>query len=261
MVDKLASRKNPQIKRLFSLISSRKHRESENLFVVEGAKLCFDLLATNIRIQQVFATDTAIKKFPIELEQLFLRANQSWEITEELAHWVSDTKSPQGLFAVCEMSTTKLSDIVTNGKYLLLDNLQDPGNVGTIIRSALAFNIDKVFISSDSADIYSPKVIRGSMGAIFKLQIEIVDNISNSIEELKASGVKVYAAALDKAAKTVDKSLFVDSSAVVFGNEGNGLQEEVLSVCDGVIIIPMNAGSESLNVGVAAGIIMWEMSK
>ena len=142
---------------------------------------------------------------------------------------------------------------------LVLETVQDPGNVGTVIRTANAFNIDAVILTGDCADLYNPKTVRATMGAIFRQRV-----ISCALGELPmllaGSGLALYGAALSERAQDI-RTLNIRSAAVAIGSEGKGLSRELLSLCEGELIIPMNPDSESLNAAVAAAVVMWEMAR
>ncbi|MBR7081635.1 MAG: RNA methyltransferase [Oscillospiraceae bacterium] len=144
------------------------------------------------------------------------------------------------------------------GSCIILENIQDPGNVGAMIRTANAFSIDTVALVGSCADPFSPKTIRASMGAVFRQKIVRTD--IDGIKRLKNRGVAIYGAALSERSADI-RGVSLENAAVVIGNEGGGLSEEMLGVCDGEIIIPMNADCESLNAGAAAAVIMWEMRR
>ena len=144
-------------------------------------------------------------------------------------------------------------------KVLMLDDVQDPGNLGTIIRSCVAFNIDTIILSECSVDIYNSKVLRATQGMIFNINI-IEENLLKVIEDLKEKDYKIYATKVNggKSLKNVEKS---EKFAIIMGNEGNGVSKEILDVCDEYIYIDMNTSCESLNVGVATSIILYELDK
>ena len=144
-------------------------------------------------------------------------------------------------------------------RVVLLESVRDPGNMGTIIRSAAAFGVDALAISSDCADIYNPKTVRGAMGALFKMNVYVFDDIKTAVSSLVDSGRKVYAAALDKTAVRLDEVELSAGDAVIIGNEGHGLSQETIEACTRSLYIPMEEGSESLNAAIAASVIMWNM--
>ena len=144
---------------------------------------------------------------------------------------------------------------------MLLESVRDPSNVGAIIRSAAAIGIDRLILSADCADIYHPKAVRASMGTLFNQRIDRVGDLAATIEEMKESGRRVFAAALDERALMLGKFEIVAGDAVVIGNEGHGLSSEVVAACSNSVIIPMSGRAESFNAAVAASILMWEFAK
>ncbi len=184
------------------------------------------------------------------------------EISEDVSKKISDSKTPQGVYCLCAMldKERRTVKIDTGGHYMVLYGLQDPGNVGTILRTCEAMGIDGVFLSSDCPDIYSPKVLRSTMGGVFRMSVEIVEDIAKTINTANEKGVAVYAAALDRTAVSLREADLKKGSMVLIGNEGNGLSENIISLCDKSLFIDMKGNAESLNAAVAASIIAWEMS-
>ena len=177
-------------------------------------------------------------------------------VSESVLNKLSQTKNPQGIIAICRKKEEKE---ISSDSVIMLDNIQDPGNVGTLIRSALAFNFYDVVLSDDTVDIYNDKVIRGSQGAIFKVNI-VYRDLSEEIKLLKEKGYQVFGTALTNG-KTMNSISFPKKSAIVLGNEGSGVRQEVLKATDANIFIDMNKEIDSLNVGVAGSIIMYELTK
>ena len=174
------------------------------------------------------------------------------EVTEEIIKKITDVTTSQGIVAVCEIPQYKE---FKKDKILFLDRVQDPGNVGTIIRTADAFGFDAVFLSKGCADVYSPKVVRSTMGSIFHLPV--IQDVT--VEEVKSIGNMVYSSTLEKA-EFLEKIEIPKKFTLVIGNEGNGISEEVKSITDKFVKIKMNGSAESLNASIAAGILMYEFS-
>ena len=254
---KLTSKDNPQIKRLSALLSSRREREESGLFVAEGLRICADAAAKGIAIEAAYFTAEIQSRFPEQCHQIMAAAGQSFELGEHLK--IGDTKTPQGVFCLCRQPNNPLPSRWP-GRYVLLSSLQDPGNVGTVIRTADALGLDGVVLSRDCPDLYSPKVIRATMGGIFSQPVYVADNLVNLIAEMKQAGVTVLAAALDDAARPPAQTDFTAPCAVVLGNEGNGLTQEVISACSQTVMIPMARSGQSLNAAAAAAILIWELT-
>lgn len=253
----LTSKDNPQIKRLSALLSSRKEREESGLFVAEGLRLCADAAKAGVVIEAAYLTEDIRLRFPGQCGQITAAARQSFGLGPHLK--IGDTKTPQGVFCLCRQPSNSLPQAWA-GRYALLSSLQDPGNVGTVIRTADALGLDGVVLSADCPDLYSPKVIRATMGGVFTQPVYQAGSMAGLITDLRGSGVTVIAAALDAAARPPAETDFAAPCAVVLGNEGNGLTGEIISLCDKTVMIPMARQGQSLNAAVAASILMWELT-
>lgn len=256
----LSSKDNDIIKQLVRLLSSKKERNDKGLFVVEGLRAVSEILKCNVKIISTFLTKEVLDKNDDVINKVLTMSNDYYVITNEIANKITDTKTPQGIFCLCEMPQS-LFQLKENGKYILLCSLQDPGNIGTIIRSCDAFSVDGLLMTADCPDIFSPKVLRSTMGTVFRLPIKIYSNAMKACEDLKLNGIKIYAAALSDESINLDKVNLSSSACVMIGNEGNGLSKDEIELADEKIIIPMNKNSESLNAAIAASIFAWEMSK
>ncbi len=259
----ISSKSNENIKYIHKLMSSSKMRKKEGVFLIEGIRLCEEALKNFAVITKIFYTSKCYEKFKGLIEEIIKKNKpQVYEVNESVMHFLSDTEAPQGIMCVCKIIDKKVNidKIKLYSKIVLLENIQNPSNIGSIFRSLNAFGLDLVVISSNSCDIYNPKVLRGSMGAIFSLNIVIIDNLPNFLNLLKGQGFKVYASLPGAKAKSVTVLGETRKAAVVLGNEGNGVSAEVRELCDENITIPMCSCCESLNVSVAAGIISWEMA-
>lgn len=256
----ITSKDNPTVKLYQKLSSSKKERLQYGLFVLEGQRIVEDALREESGITQLILTQKAYERFGEELLQADLRNTRTIVISNELGNRIASTDSTQGVFAMCSIpSARSVSSIITdNGKYLVLFGLQDPGNVGMMIRTADALGISGV-IMSGSCDLYSPKVIRSTMGSVFRMKIAIENDADKLFEEL--SGITTSAAVIDKDALPVTECTFDGAQAVFIGNEGNGLPADIAQRCTRKIIIPMHGNINSLNAAMAAGILMWELSK
>lgn len=257
----ISSKDNQLVKKIIKLNKSSKQRKEQNLFVAEGLRLCEDAMLSGVEIDTLIVTENAVAKYSEITEKLIKYAKSTFMVTNSIFSLFSDTKSPQGVLCLIKTldKVTLFDTIKCNGKFLALDNVQDPTNLGTILRTAEAIGIDGIIMSQDCCDIYSPKVVRGSMGAVFRMPYMIVDNIADFIKE--NSNIVSYASVVDSDAEKVNEIVFEDTCIVVVGNEGNGLKKETISSCNNKITIPMSGRAESLNAAVAASILMWEMIK
>ncbi|MBQ5398352.1 MAG: RNA methyltransferase [Ruminococcus sp.] len=257
----ISSKDNSLVKHINKLLKSAKYRRESSLFVAEGLRVCYDAFLSDAEIASVICTEQAYEKNREIVDKLISRAEKNYFFSDSVFKAVSDTKSPQGILCVIKTldKKTLFDKMEDGGKFLALDNIQDPSNLGTILRTAEAVGIDAVLLSSDCCDIYSPKVVRGSMGAVFRLPYSVTDSIARFISERR--DIKSYAAVVSSDAKRIDKVSFEEPCMVCIGNEGNGLKSETIAACDECITIPMRGRAESLNASIAAGIIMWEMQK
>ena len=190
-------------------------------------------------------------------------------LSDALFDKISEEKSPEGVICIIKY-LDNLKKIVTidnrevcpegweTDRIMLLESLRDPGNLGTVIRSATALSMERLVISSDCADLYNPKTVRASMGTLFGMKIDIVDSLPRAAEILKGLGRRVFAAALDREAVGLDALALESTDSFAVGNEGHGLSEEMLAVSTGKVFIPITEGAESLNAAAAAAILLWE---
>lgn len=263
-MDLIKSKDNPNIKMYQKLLASKKYRRQYGMFVLEGLRIFEDAIKENAVLHCVFITQSAFVKYGEALNLLVDNNDNKYPvyyITDELGEKISDTSSSQGIFAVAlkDMRYT-LDTIKKNGRYMILANLQDPGNIGTIIRTADAVGIDAVILC-ECCDLYNPKVIRSTMGSIFRVPILDNQNITEVIEFFKKNNTKVYASVVESNAVSLTNCDFSISSAVVIGNEGSGLTGEISEMCNEKITIKMTGNIDSLNAAMASVIIMWEMGR
>lgn len=256
----ISSRDNPLIKEYIKLRDNKKYRSLEHKFVLEGARLSGDAVKSGVTLHSVFVTEQACEKYP-ETVALLSESSQIYQIPDKLAHDLEDTKTSQGIFSVASVLDKNLNaDKIKDGsRFAILDGLQDPGNVGTILRVADAVGLDGVFLCN-SCDIYNPKTIRSTMGSIFRVPFRDDLSFSEAAELLHDCGVTLYATVVDPDAESLREITFAESSCAVIGNEGNGLSEADVALCDKRLTIRMNGTIESLNAATAAGIVLWEMT-
>ena len=254
----ITSRKNGAVKRFREVLREKSVRDAEGIFAVEGDHLCGELAAGDCEIISALVTERALGKYPQTARLLSEKAAEVTVISDDIAEYISDTKAPQGLFAAAKKPRIT-PDTVRARRLVLLDGVQDPGNVGTIVRTAEALGIDGAVMSHDCADIWSPKALRASMGSALRLPC-ITGTLGDIIETLKLGGFTVYGALLDETAERLGEIRFPDRAAVVIGSEGRGVSPETARQCDRAVYIPIT-GAESLNASCAAAMILWELSK
>ena len=237
----ITSLENKRIKN-FSKLLTKKYRDEEGKFLVEGEHLVEEASKAGVLLE-VIQTEDYNGSFDVETTY----------VTYDVIKKLSNTQNPQRIIGVCK----KLEEKSIGEKVVILEDLQDPGNLGTIIRSSVAFNVDTIVVSNNTVDIYNDKVLRSSEGMLFHINI-VKRDIDAFIDELHNEGYVVYGTKVDGGTnlKEVSKK---DRVAVVMGNEGAGVKDSTLDKCDKYIYIPMNSDCESLNVGVATSIILYEL--
>lgn len=239
---KIESVQNKTIKERAKLLN-KKERDKTNLFLVEGRHMIEEANIANI-IKEIYLLEG--EENPTDLDPTIC----TQAVLNKLSHQNSNAK----MIAVCTKPEIKPSEIHT---VLLLDGVQDPGNVGTILRTAHSFGVDQIFLSTDCADIYNPKTIQATQGALFHIPCKTTE-LCHTIKELQSNNIKIYAAALQEPYIDLQDVKPEKSYGIVVGNEGQGIRKEVLSACDMRIKIEMDT-FESLNVAIASGILLYTM--
>ena len=255
----ITSTSNARVKELVQLQKKSKVRNEQGVFLVEGVKMYQEI--PQEQLVKVYVSETFADKQKEEINRLKDRRKLEY-LSDHVFQYVSDTKTPQGILCVVRQSTYCLEDILEaeDAHLLVLDNLQDPGNLGTILRTAEGAGVTGIIISKESVDIYNPKTIRSTMGALYRMPFVYVENLREMIHTLKEKNIKSYAAHLD-GKNTYDKEDYRQGTAFLIGNEGNGLREEIAQCADTWIRIPMCGQVESLNAAVAATVLMFEVSR
>ena len=239
----ISSLDNKKIKN-YSKLLQKKYRDIDNLFIVEGEHLVKEAYTSKVLVEVIMCEDYEVD---IDVPITY--------VTYEVIKKLSNTLNPQRIMGICK----KVDRKEIGNKVLILDDIQDPGNLGTIIRSSVAFNIETIILSNNSVDVYNDKVIRASEGMFFKINI-IRDDIVKIIKELKDNDYMIYGTKVDNG-EDINKINAPFKYALVMGNEGAGVSDKVLSLCDKYLYIPMNSNCESLNVGVATSIILFCLNK
>ena len=255
-------------------LADRKARMTEKRFRFDGVKLLHEAVANGIHIEKLLLAESRSGQILADLEAVknapALGDAVVYILSDDAFSKVSGEQAPEGVVTVArfpslhkrgEEAATLLTELSADIKkcVLLLESVRDPGNVGTILRSAAAFGVDAVILSADCADIYNPKTIRGAMGALFRIEVAVAEDITDAITVLRDGGRRVFAAALDPTAVRLGKETFREGDAVVIGNEGHGLSAEAIRASGQSLYIPMEEGSESLNAAIAASVILWSM--
>jgi len=235
---------NQKIKDIKKL-STKKYRDKTNLFLIEGEHLVLEAYKTGY-----------LKELILKQDKLFSLNVETNYVTNNVLKYITSLETPQDVLGICFKNVTNK---IKGNRILILDNIQDPGNLGTIIRSAVAFHVDTIILSSNCVDIYNFKVVRASQGLIFHINIVIAE-LEKIIPLLKKDNFKIIGTKVTdgKSLKSIEK---VEKFAIIMGNEGNGVSNEILKLCDEYLYIDMNHNCESLNVGVATSIILYELDK
>lgn len=255
---RIESRENPLVKRLVRLSGDRKYRKTMGEMVCESGKMLDEALSSGIEIHDVLIAEDA----QVDTDAL-RRAEQSgaklYVCPAALLAKVSNVQAPQGVVFSCERPVTALDSLRGAQRIMVLEGLQDPGNLGTVIRTADAFALDGIILCEGCVDPTSPKVVRATMGAAFRLPIAAA-TIEEAAAFLQQQQLPLYGAALAADSIPVTQ-VDLHRAAVLIGNEGRGISKKAAALCDQLLIIPMEGRAESLNASVAASIIMYEMSR
>lgn len=248
---------NPQVKELLQLQKKSKARNEKGVFIVEGVKMFQE--APRDRIEKVYLSESFEQKRGKEMNLSGLPVEV---LSDKVFSHVSDTKTPQGILCLIKQKKVDLSEMLekTTPFLMVLDNLQDPGNLGTIVRTAEGAGVTGIIMSRDTVDIYNPKTIRSTMGSVYRMPFFYVEDILEFLEDLRGQGIRTYAAHLD-GANNYDEESYKEACAFLIGNEGNGLRDEVAKKADIWIKIPMYGQVESLNAAIASSILMYEVSR
>ena len=248
-MERITSRSNPLMQHIRKLASTASYRRACGEFVCDSPKMLGEALLWKAEVLcVVFTGGTALPALPEGVRTV--------EVPEDLMAAISPMKTPQGVLFTCRLPQTELPQQLTGARYMVLDGVQDPGNVGTILRTADAFESDGLILLEGCADPYSPKTVRASMGAIFRRSVWTC-TAQQMAQTLQESGIPLYGAALRD--DTLDaRAVDYSRAALAIGSEGRGLTEDVRALCDKTIRIPMSERCESLNAAIAATVLLWE---
>lgn len=257
----ITSTANDKVKRLVNLQKKRKLRDEEKVFLIEGIRMFREV--PRDRLSEVYVSETFFGKERETLERVLSGMGVRLELlSDRVYEHVSDTKTPQGVLCVVKRREGSLEEMLKDESpfLLVLDNLQDPGNVGTIIRTAEGAGVTGVILSRDSADIYNPKTIRSTMGSVYRVPFCYTENIAGALEQINKAGIGTFAAHLEGKC-AYDEADYKKPCAFLIGNEGNGLRDEVAEKAKEYIRIPMLGRVESLNAAIAASVLMFEAAR
>ena len=270
--DIISSRNNPIVKWAASL-ADKKGRENETSFIAEGEKLTIEALRRGLPVTHIFVNEDRAERIDCLISEYEADDRHAdcrvVYLADSAFSKISTEKAPQGVISVIKyLDFFRNLDIIYKEDFFVFEgervlslySLRDPGNLGAVIRSASAFGVKHIVLSSDSADIYNPKTVRAAMGTMFGVKITYVRDFASFITAAKENGRAVYAAELSEGAKSVKDIELTSDDIFMIGNEGHGIPREISSICNGSVYIPISEGVESLNASVAAAVFMWEQN-
>ncbi len=268
----ISSRNNPLVKWAASL-ADKKGRAEHKAFIAEGEKLTFEALKAGLPVTHIFVLDSRAAELTDRLSAFSCDGKHEEceviSLSEGAFSKISTEKAPQGVISVIKyLDFFANMDIIYKEDFLIsegeralaLYSLRDPGNLGAVIRSAVAFGVEHIVLSSDSADIYNPKTVRAAMGSLFKVKVSYVADFSSFIRAARELGRSVYAAELTDSAVSLSDLSLTREDIFIIGNEGHGISPEISAECTGSVYIPISDKTESLNASVAAAVFMWEQN-
>ncbi|MDY0236786.1 MAG: RNA methyltransferase [Gudongella sp.] len=255
----ITSSNNPIIKELKNL-SKKKDRWIKKQYIIEGTKPVREAIQEKTEIINIFYSEKLFDRE--EGKTLFNELEHEKNIIkleDKLFQSISNMENSQGIFAVAKFKNLSFEDMKSREVYIYLDEIQDPGNMGTIIRSSDAFHMGGIIIGKGCVDPFNPKVVRASMGSIFRVNLIFEEKANETFEKLKQSGRRILVTSLENS-NDINQFSFYNNDIIVIGNEGKGVKKEILEIANSLIKIPMRGLAESLNAGIAASIVMYEIS-
>lgn len=240
---------NKLIKSIKKLFDDKKYRDATNLFVVESYKVVNQLITNKYEMRNVVISSDS--KYLSEFKKM---EKELVVLSPKIFDSLSNLKNSDGIMGI--FLKKKMEFVVDEGNYVLLEKIQNPGNLGTIIRNCLAFNVKGVIITNDSVDIYNPIIIRSTMGAVFSIPIKFTTNVIDVINQFKDKKFNLFATALDSKAININTFTPPKNNLIIFGNEGSGISPNLLKLVNKILYIPISSMIDSLNVSIASGIIL-----
>ena len=252
----ISSKDNETIKYI-KILKEKKHREETNCYIIEGIKLVKEAIEENAKIKYIVICEDCDDAVKLEQNLLYdIAKNNCLYVTKKLFLSISDVTTPQGVLAVIEKKKGTEQIDYNDDIIVALDGIQDPGNLGTILRTVDSANLKQIILSKNSADPYNPKVVRSTMGAIFRVNIIEAENLAEILKEIKKHSFDVVVTSLE-----TEESIYnleYKNKIIVIGNEANGVSKEIQEIADKKVKIPMLGKTESLNASVATGIMVYE---
>ena len=251
----ITTTQNKQIKQIIKLKKSARERRKQELFLVEGIRMFTEI--PEEYLYKVYASEDFYNEHRVIFEHMDVEL-----VSPQVMKEISDTMTPQGVLALVKMMKYSLEDLLEQEKplFLVLENLQDPGNLGTILRTAEGAGVTGILMDRECVDIYNPKTIRSTMGSVYRMPFVYVEDLGKGIQDLKDKGITTYAAHLE-GKHSYDEEDLTNPCAFLIGNEGNGLRREIADMADCYIKIPMLGQVESLNAAIASSVLMFEAAR
>ena len=268
----ISSRNNPTVKWASSL-ADKKGRNENTSFIAEGEKLTLEALELGLPLTHIFIKESRVQRIldlldPYFDDERYVDCNVI-TLSDGAFEKISTEKAPQGVISVIKyLDFFRNLDIIYKEEFFISDDeralalfsVRDPGNLGAVIRSAVAFGVNHIVLSADSADIYNPKTVRAAMGTMVKVKITIVSDFASFVSATKEVGRRIFAAELNDRAVSVKDVSVQKNDIFIIGNEGHGISKEISEICTGSVYIPISSNAESLNASVAAAVFMWEQN-
>ena len=251
----ITSKDNDIIKEIKKL-KDKKFRDKEKKFIVEGIKMVEEAIIENAKISEIVVCEECIKSGIINKDLLYEIDKNCIYVSERVFKTITDVNNPQGILAVIEKKNEEAKISFDEDIIIVLDGIQDPGNLGTILRTLDSINLKQIILSEKTTDPYSPKVVRSTMGAIYRVNIIRSENIVDTLKNMKKHKFEIVATSLQTNESIYD--LNYKNKVIVIGNEANGVSQEILELASKKVKIPMLGKTESLNVAVATGVILYE---
>ena len=253
----ISSKENEIIKNIKKL-KEKKYRDLNNEYIIEGIKIIQEAIQENAKIKRIIICDDCEKNSNISQEMMYEIAKyECIYVTNKIFTSLTDVKNPQGIMAIVEKNNVKEEEIDYNQDIIVaLDDLQDPGNLGTILRTVDSIGINQILVSKGTADSYNPKVVRLTMGAIFRVKIIECEDLEKTLKEIKKHKFEILVTSLQTENSIYD--IKYNKKVIVIGNEANGVEEKIQNMADVKVKIPMLGKTESLNASVATGIMLYE---
>ena len=255
-MQRITSKENEFVKQVKKL-KDKKYRDMANQFIIEGIKLVAEAIQEKAPIKQIILCDDCEKNETIPKELMYEIAKyECIYVTQKIFNYLSEVQTPQGILAIIEKRDKDVAIDYTQDILVTLDNVQDPGNLGTILRTVDSIGLTQILVSKGTADVYNPKVVRSTMGAIFRVKIIECDDLRQTLKEVKKHKFKIVVSSLET--QDTIYQIHYDKKIIVIGNEANGVEEKIQEIADEKVKIPMLGKTESLNASVATGIILYE---